>query len=75
MPISIVISNLLKFGIQFLIFIAFYIYFAIIKGDNIAPNFYALLYPFVILMMGMIGLGTGMIISSMVTKYRDLSFL
>lgn len=75
MPISIVISNLLKFGIQFLIFIAFYVYFAVIKGDGTSPTSYVFLYPIVVLLMGMIGLGLGMIISSLVTKYRDLSFL
>ncbi|MEQ6123905.1 ABC transporter permease [Pseudotenacibaculum sp. MALMAid0570] len=76
MPLSIVISNLLKFGIQFGIFIAFYLYYAFIKGDQVAPDTtYVFFYPLIILFMGMLGLGLGMIISSMVTKYRDLSFL
>ena len=75
MPMSIVISNLLKFGIQFFIFIAFYLYFTLVRGDSTQPSIYAALYPVVILLMGMIGLGLGMIISSLVTKYRDLSFL
>lgn len=74
MPISIVISNLLKFGIQLLIFIAFYIYY-VLSGADVLPNIYVIFYPVVILFMGMMGLGLGMIISSMVTKYRDLSFL
>ena len=74
MPLSIVVSNLLKFGIQFGIFIAFYLYY-IIKGEDISPNIYIVFYPFVIICMGVIGLGLGMIISSMVTKYRDLTFL
>ncbi|MFY0604268.1 MAG: ABC transporter permease [Flavobacteriaceae bacterium] len=74
MPLSIVISNLLKFGIQFFIFIAFYIYF-VLKGYSITPNIYAFAYPLVIVFMGMLGLGLGMIISSLVTKYRDLTFL
>lgn len=74
MPLSIVISNLLKFGIQFLIFVAFYIYYVSI-GKVVSPTIYAVAYPLVILLMGMLGLGLGMIISSLVTKYRDLTFL
>ncbi len=76
MPLSIVISNLLKFGIQFGIFIAFYLYFVFVEGDQVAPNAtWVFFYPLIIIFMGMLGLGLGMIISSMVTKYRDLSFL
>ncbi|WP_139958096.1 ABC transporter permease [Flavicella sediminum] len=74
MPISIVISNLLKFGIQIFIFICFYAYYYF-NGYNITPNKYILFFPVLIIAMGMIGLGLGMIISSMVTKYRDLTFL
>lgn len=74
MPLSIVISNLLKFGVQFGILVAFYIYYLAI-GEDISPSIYVLFYPFVIVCMGVLGLGLGMIISSMVTKYRDLSFL
>jgi len=75
MPLSIIISNLLKFGIQLLIFIAFYLYYVFGVGSEITPNIYILLFPLLILCMGMLGLGLGMIISSMVTKYRDLTFL
>ena len=75
MPISIVISNLLKFGIQFGIFIAFYIYYYFFEETSLALTINALAYPLVIFAMGLLGLGLGMIISSMVTKYRDLSFL
>ena len=74
MPMSIVVSNLLKFGIQIFIFICFYLYFYLI-GYQITPNIYILFFPLLIIAMGMIGLGLGMIISSMVTKYRDLTFL
>lgn len=74
MPMSIVISNLLKFGIQLVIFIGFYIYYISI-GKEITPNKTILLFPFLILFMAMLGLGLGMIVSSMVTKYRDLKFL
>lgn len=73
-PISIVISNLLKFGIQFGIFVAFYIYY-VLNGADLSLSVNVMAYPLVILAMGLIGLGLGMIISSLVTKYRDLSFL
>lgn len=74
MPLSIVISNLLKFGIQFGIFIAFYLFYYF-QGANISMNASVLLMPVVIAMMGILGLGLGMIISSLVTKYRDFTFL
>ena len=74
MPMSIVISNLLKFGIQMFIFICFYLYYYL-TGYQVSPNKYLIFFPLLILAMGMIGLGLGMIISSMVTKYRDLTFL
>jgi homopolymeric O-antigen transport system permease protein len=74
MPLSIVISNLLKFGLQMLIFISFYIYYIII-GYKIGPNSTIVFFPVLIALMGLLGLGLGMIISSMVTKYRDLTFL
>ena len=74
MPMSVVVSNLLKFGIQFGIFAVFYLYY-VFDGSLIRPNIYFLTYPIVILCMALLGLGLGMIISSMVTKYRDLTFL
>ncbi len=74
MPLSVVISNLTKFGIQLLIFICFYIYY-VVTGWEIIPSKFIILYPLLILLMASFGLGLGMIISSMVTKYRDLSFL
>lgn len=74
MPMSIVVSNLLKFGIQILIFIVFYMYY-LANGWDLQPSKFILLFPFLILFMAMLGLGLGMLISSMVTKYRDLTFL
>ena len=74
MPLSVVLSNLLKLGIQLLIFISFYIYYLII-GKELVFNFYVFLFPILVILMGILGLGLGMIISSLVTKYRDLSFL
>ena len=74
MPLSVVISNLLKFGIQFFIFIAFYIYFYY-QGAPISLNATALFFPLLVVLMGVLALGLGMIISSMVTKYRDFTYL
>lgn len=73
-PLSVVISNLIKFGIQFFIFVAFYLFFYI-QGAPLSLDIYVLFFPFLILLMGILGLGLGMLISSMVTKYRDLSYL
>lgn len=74
MPISTVISNLLKFGIQFLIFVAFYVFYYF-QGAAISLNATLLFFPLLIALMGILGLGLGMLISSLVTKYRDLSYL
>lgn len=74
MPISVVISNLVRFGIQLLIFAAFYMYFYS-QGAEISLNRYTVLFPLMVLLMGLLGLGLGMIISSLVTKYRDLKIL
>jgi len=74
MPLSIVISSLFRFGIQLFIFMVFFAWFYF-NGAAISLNKYTLLFPIMVLLMGMIGLGLGMIISSMVTKYRDLKVL
>ncbi|WP_276382059.1 ABC transporter permease [Flavobacterium sp. H4147] len=73
-PISVVISNLIKFGIQFFIFIVFYIYYYA-QGADLSLNITLLFFPFLIIVMGVLGLGLGMLISSTVTKYRDLVYL
>jgi lipopolysaccharide transport system permease protein len=73
-PLSVVISNLIKFGIQFLIFIAFYLFYYF-QGADLSLNSLVVLFPLLIVMMGILGLGLGMLISSMVTKYRDFSYL
>jgi lipopolysaccharide transport system permease protein len=74
MPLSVVISNLLKFGIQCCIFIAFYVYYYF-NGALISLNPLFVFFPVLVVLMGILGLSLGMIISSMVTKYRDLSYL
>ncbi|TXB65420.1 ABC transporter permease [Vicingus serpentipes] len=75
LPLSIVVSNLIKFSIQILVFIMSYLYYTLYKGVDISPNDLIILYPFLVVIMGILSLGLGMIISSMVTKYRDLMFL
>ena len=74
MPISTVIYAILSFLIQLAMMIGFMIYFAVI-GENVHPNMYVLLLPVFVLHMAAMGLGFGIIISSMTTKYRDLSIL
>ena len=73
-PLSIVTSNLVRMGIQFLLFVVVYIYYIII-GVHVAPNMYILLLPLVVIMLAGLSLGFGIIISSMTTKYRDLTIL
>jgi lipopolysaccharide transport system permease protein len=75
-PISIVASNLIQFGIQFLLFFGFLAYY-LAKGANVHPNWLMIvaLTPVLLLLMALLGLGTGILISSLTTKYRDLNFL
>lgn len=74
MPLSNVISNLVRFGIQFGLFVVVYGYYAI-KGHAPSPNWYFVLSPLLVVMMAGLALGFGIIISSMTTKYRDLQVL
>lgn len=74
MPITTVVSNLISFGIQFVFFIGFLIYY-MITTDGIQPNLYILMTPIFLLHMALLGLGIGIICSSLTTKYRDLSML
>jgi lipopolysaccharide transport system permease protein len=73
-PVSILLSNLIAFAIQFAFFLAFMGYFAV-KGSHIHPNWWILTTPLLILMMAGLGLGFGIIVSALTTKYRDLRFL
>ncbi|HFE39256.1 MAG TPA: ABC transporter permease, partial [Gammaproteobacteria bacterium] len=73
-PLSIIISNLIKLAIQFLLFLAFVVYYWN-SGSSVQPNMAVLMLPILIILMGGIGLSLGMIISSLTTKYRDLKFL
>jgi lipopolysaccharide transport system permease protein len=74
MPLSIVISNLVRFGVQMLLFLLLMgIYY--FKGAHFTVTPYILLFPFLVLLMALQGLGLGMLITAMTTKYRDLAFL
>lgn len=74
MPISIVISNLMRFSIQFALFMSIWIFY-LVNTDTIRPQWTILLMPFLIFIMGVLALGLGMIISSLTSKYKDLTFL
>ncbi len=74
MPLSIVISSLIRFGVQMLLFILFISYYNF-QGAIIHSNLFILLFPVLVLLMAALGLGSGMIISALTTKYRDLTFL
>lgn len=74
MPLATVTSNLVRFGIQFGLFAVVYIYYACI-GLAPTPNWYFLLFPVLVVMMAGLALGFGIIVSSMTTKYRDLTIL
>ncbi|MFA5253011.1 MAG: ABC transporter permease [Phycisphaerae bacterium] len=73
-PVSVVIINLVKFGIQFVVFLCFYIYF-IGRGSSVRPTFFILLLPVLLLQMAVLSLGVGILVSALTTKYRDLSFV
>lgn len=73
-PIATVISGLISYFIQLVLFVAVYAYYYL-NGTVIQPNAYILLLPYLIFLMAMLGLALGIIISSLTTKYRDLKFL
>ena len=73
-PLSIVISNIISFGIRLAVFIGFLIYYLVI-GVEISPNWWILSLPLLLLIMAGLGLGAGIIVSSLTTKYRDLQQL
>jgi lipopolysaccharide transport system permease protein len=77
MPLSIVVSNLVRFGVQMLLFFVMigYYLFENEMGSLFHPNIYILLFPILVLLMALLGLGLGLIITALTTKYRDLAFL
>jgi lipopolysaccharide transport system permease protein len=74
-PISIIISNLIKFAIQLLLLIGVLIYFIITNKIHFQFHASLLILPILVLIMALLGLGLGIIFSSLTTKYRDLTFL
>ena len=74
MPLSIVLANLVRFGIQFSLFLIIWAFY-LVKGSNLHPNWMILLSPVLVAVMGLLALGLGMIFSALTTKYRDLAML
>lgn len=74
-PLSIIISNLIQLSIGLFLFAIIYAYYIIFNNTDLQPNIVLLLLPVLILIMGFMGLGLGMLVSSMTTKYRDLQYL
>ena len=74
-PLANVMSNLVRFGIQFSLFLAIYFYYMIFTDAPVHPNWYALLLPVLVVMLALTALGFGILFSSMTTKYRDLQIL
>lgn len=74
MPLSVVISQIISFGIRFLVFLGFLIYF-MASGSDVHPNWWILILPVLLVIMAGLGLGSGIIVSSLTTKYRDLQQL
>lgn len=74
MPLSIVVSNLVRLGIQMILFLIIWIYY-LMQSHTLEPNIFLLLVPYLVFLMAVIGLGSGMLISALTTKYRDLVFL
>jgi lipopolysaccharide transport system permease protein len=74
MPLSIVVSGLMKFAIQFALFIAVVMYYTFAE-NTLHPNIWILATPFLVLLMAAFSLGLGMIFSSLTTKYKDLVFM
>jgi lipopolysaccharide transport system permease protein len=74
MPLSIVASNLVRFVVQLLLFIIMIGYYAT-QGINFHLSWTILLFPYLVVLMALLGLGLGLIITALTTKYRDLAFL
>lgn len=71
-PVSVVISKLFRFSLQLLTFVLVYLFF-VCKGVDLHPNWYLLLFPVLIFLIQCLALGLGLIVSSLTTKYRDLT--
>jgi len=71
-PVSVVMSKLFRFSLQLATFVIVYLLF-VIRGVHLCPNWYLLLFPVLILIIQGLALGLGLIVSSLTTKYRDLT--
>ena len=74
MPVSIIFSNLIRFGVQLLLFLLMMLYYHL-QGAQFHLTVFILLFPLLLLLMASLGLGLGMIVSALTTKYRDLAFI
>lgn len=74
-PISVIISSLIKFFIQSSMLIVFILYFVINGNPHVNPNAYLLIFPVLVVIMALLGIGIGTLVSSLTTRYRDLSNL
>ena len=75
MPLSIIVSNLIRFSITLLLLALVMCYFYIFTDSKFQPSTYIIIFPWLVLLMGIQGLGLGMIVSALTTKYRDLALL
>jgi len=73
MPLSIIFSNLVKFGVQLILFVLMLFYYLL--EHRVQPNWYILLFPVVVFLMAILGLGIGLVVTALTTKYRDLAFI
>ncbi|MES2544082.1 MAG: ABC transporter permease [Bacteroidota bacterium] len=77
MPLSIVVSNLVRFGVQLLLLIIMMVYFKLFpaNGTDFEITYAIFFFPILVILMAMLGLGLGLIVTALTTKYRDLTFL
>lgn len=77
MPLSIIVSNLVRFGVQLLLllFMMGYFYLNPIEGTSFSFSYAIFFFPFIVILMALLGLGIGLIITAITTKYKDLTFL
>lgn len=74
-PFSIIISNLVKFGIQFSLFLVVLLYYVVFKQYNPNIDMHILIFPLILITLAVLGLSAGIIISALTTKYRDFTFM
>lgn len=75
MPLSIIISNLIRFGIQLILLAAMVLWYSMSASIEIGPNWTILFLPLIVILLALWGLGIGMLVSSFTTKYKDLQYL